>query len=85
MHLRRAVPEIGLISDTGHAQPNHIRYMCTHASAAHPDEDRVVWPRAGYMAPLMHSAGEITLPVPTVTADTGELLRDIKETRSRCS
>ena len=78
--LLRAVREIGLISDTGHAQLDHIRYMRTYASAAHPNQVELSGLQlATWLETCIRQV--ITLPVDTVTAETGKLLRNIKETR----
>lgn len=78
--LLRAAREIGLINPTGHAQLDHIRYMRNYASAAHPNQVELTGLQlAGWLETCIKQV--ITLPVDTVTAETGRLLRNIKEAR----
>ncbi|MFI1583963.1 hypothetical protein [Embleya sp. NPDC020630] len=78
--LIRAARDIGLLSDVGHAQLDSVRYMRNHASAAHPNQTEltglqlVTWLETCILQ-------VITLPVDTVTAETGKLLRNIKQRR----
>ncbi|WP_157440451.1 hypothetical protein [Actinokineospora inagensis] len=78
--LLRAARDIGLLSDIGHAQLDGVRYMRNHASAAHPNQAEisglqlVTWLETCILQ-------VITLPLDTVTAETGKLLRNIKQQR----
>lgn len=78
--LLRACREIGLISAVGHAQLDHIRYMRNYASAAHPNQVELTGLQlAQWLETCIREV--ITLPLDTVTAETGKLLRNIKATR----
>jgi hypothetical protein len=78
--LLRACREIGLISAVGHAQLDHIRYMRNYASAAHPNQVELTGLQlAQWLESCIREV--ITLPLDTVTAETGKLLRNIKATR----
>lgn len=75
--LLRACREIGLISAVGHAQLDHIRYMRNYASAAHPNQVELTGLQlAQWLETCIREV--ITLPLDTVTAETGKLLRNIK-------
>ncbi|MFC9202540.1 hypothetical protein ACFT79_15660 [[Kitasatospora] papulosa] len=78
--LLRASREIGLLSDTGHAQLDHIRYMRNYASAAHPNQVELTGMQlAAWLETCVRQV--ITLPYDTITAETGRLLRNIKQNR----
>jgi len=78
--LLRAARQIGLISGTGHAQLDHIRYMRNYASAAHPNQVELTGLQlASWLETCIRQA--ITLPYDTITAETGRLLSNIKATR----
>lgn len=76
--LLTAALAIGLLTDTGYARLDHIRYMRNHASAAHPNQvnltglDLAQWLQICIME-------VINTPPDTVTANTGRLLANIKE------
>ncbi|MDD1064109.1 hypothetical protein NMG29_39195 [Streptomyces cocklensis] len=75
--LLRAAREIGLLSATGHAQIDHIRYMRNYASAAHPNQVELTGMQlAAWLETCVRQV--ITLPYDTVTAETGRLLANIK-------
>lgn len=78
--LLRAAREVGLISDVGHAQLDHIRHMRNHASAAHPNQTELTGLNlADWLETCLRQA--ILLPLDNVTAETGQLLRNIKDRR----
>jgi hypothetical protein len=78
--LLRACREIGLISDVGFTQVDHVRYMRNHASAAHPNQvDLTGLQLATWLETCIRQV--ITLPQDPITADTGRLLRNIKADR----
>jgi hypothetical protein len=78
--LLRAAREIGLLSDIGHAQLDSVRYMRNHASAAHPNQAEVSGLQlVTWLETCIHQV--ITLPLDTITAETGKLLRNIKQQR----
>ncbi|MFF6823682.1 hypothetical protein [Streptomyces longwoodensis] len=78
--LLRASREIGLLSDTGHAQLDHIRYMRNYASAAHPNQVELTGMQlAAWLETCVRQV--ITLPYDTITAETGRLLKNIKQDR----
>ncbi len=78
--LLRACREIGLISAVGHAQLDHIRFMRNYASAAHPNQVELTGLQlAQWLETCIREA--ITLPLDTVTAETGKLLGNIKSSR----
>jgi hypothetical protein len=78
--LLRACREIGLISAIGHAQLDHIRYMRNYASAAHPNQVELTGLQlAQWLETCIREV--ITLPLDTVTAETGKLLRNMKAAR----
>lgn len=78
--LLRAARQIGLVSDTGHAQLDHIRYMRNYASAAHPNQVELSGLQlASWLETCIRQV--ITLPYDTITAETGRLLSNIKSTR----
>ncbi|MFE6892075.1 hypothetical protein [Streptomyces sp. NPDC057694] len=76
--LLRAAREIGLLSATGHAQIDHIRYMRNYASAAHPNQVELTGMQlAAWLETCVRQV--ITLPYDTITAETGKLLANIKK------
>ncbi|MGW3638571.1 hypothetical protein [Streptomyces sp. NPDC005143] len=78
--LLRAAREIGLLSNTGHAQVDHIRYMRNYASAAHLNQVELTGMQlAAWLETCVRQV--ITLPYDTVTAETGRLLANIKKDR----
>ena len=78
--LLRASREIGLLSDVGFAQVDHIRYMRNYASAAHPNQVQLTGLQlASWLETCIRQV--ITLPPDPITADTGRLLRNIKADR----
>lgn len=78
--LLRAARDIGLISDVGHAQLDSIRYMRNHASAAHPNQNELTGLQlVAWLETCIRQV--ISLPVDNVTAETGKLLRNIKQER----
>lgn len=80
VNLLRACREMGLISAVGHAQLDHIRYMRNYASAAHPNHVELTGLQlAQWLETCIREV--ITLPLDTVTAETGKLLANIKSNR----
>jgi hypothetical protein len=78
--LLRACREIGLLSDVGYTQVDHVRYMRNHASAAHPNQvDLTGLQLASWLETCIRQV--ITLPQDPITAHTGRLLRNIKASR----
>jgi hypothetical protein len=78
--LLRGCREIGLINAVGHAQLDHIRYMRNYASAAHPNQVGLTGLQlAQWLETCIREV--ITLPLDTVTAETGKLLRNVRGTR----
>ena len=78
--LLRACREIGLISTVGHAQLDHIRALRNYASAAHPNQVGLTGLQlAQWLETCIREV--ITLPLDTVTAETGKSLRNIKGAR----
>ena len=78
--LLRACREIGLLSDVGFTQVDHVRYMRNHASAAHPNQvDLTGLQLANWLETCIRQV--ITLPQDPITANTGRLLRNIKADR----
>lgn len=78
--LLRACREIGLLSDVGFTQVDHVRYMRNHASAAHPNQVELTGLQlATWLETCIRQV--ITLPQDRITADTGRLLRNIKADR----
>lgn len=78
--LLRACREIGLLSDVGFTQVDHVRYMRNHASAAHPNQvDLTGLQLANWLETCIRQV--ITLPPDPITANTGRLLRNIKAAR----
>jgi hypothetical protein len=78
--LLRACREIGLLSDVGFTQIDHVRYMRNHASAAHPNQvDLTGLQLASWLETCIRQV--ITQPQDPITANTGRLLRNIKADR----
>jgi hypothetical protein len=78
--LLTACREIGLLSDVGFTQLDHVRYMRNHASAAHPNQvDLTGLQLANWLETCIRQV--ITLPQDPITANTGRLLRNIKADR----
>ncbi|MGA4683566.1 hypothetical protein [Micromonospora sp. AB353] len=78
--MLRACREIGLLSDVGHIQVDHIRQMRNHASAAHPNHIQLTGLQlANWLDTCIRQV--ITLPQDPITANTGRLLRNIKSFR----
>lgn len=78
--LLRACREIGLLSDVGFTQVDHVRYMRNHASAAHPNQVELTGLQlANWLETCIRQV--ITLPQDPITANTGRLLRNIKADR----
>ena len=78
--LLRACREIGLLSDAGFAQVDHVRYMRNHASAAHPNQVELTGLQlASWLETCIRQV--ITLPQDPITANTGRLLANIKAAR----
>ncbi len=75
--MLRAAREIGLLSDVGHRQLDHVRYMRNYASAAHPNQVELTGLElASWLETCIREV--ITLPLDTVTAETGRLLRNLR-------
>jgi hypothetical protein len=82
--LLRACREIGLLSDVGFTQIDHVRYMRNHASAAHPNQvDLTGLQLANWLETCIRQV--ITLPQDPITAHTGRLLGNIKAARLSAS
>jgi len=80
MDLLRACREIGLLSDVGFIQIDHIRQMRNHASAAHPNQVELTGLQlATWLETCIRQV--ITLPQDPITANTGRLLSNIKADR----
>lgn len=78
--LLRGALSIGLLTATGHAQLDHIRYMRNYASAAHPNQVELSGLQlAAWLDTCIRQV--ITRPYDEVTAETGRLLANIKTTR----
>lgn len=78
--LLRAALQIGLLSTTGHAQLDHIRYMRNYASAAHPNQVELTGLQlASWLETCIRQV--ITLPYDTITAETKRLLVNLKDQR----
>ena len=78
--LLRAAREMGLLSDIGHRQLDQVRYMRNYASAAHPNQVELTGLQlASWLETCILEV--ITLPVDTVTAETGKLLRNLRSER----
>lgn len=78
--LLRGALSIGLLTATGHAQLDHIRYMRNYASAAHPNQVELTGLQlAAWLETCIRQV--ITRPYDEVTAQTGRLLGNIKATR----
>jgi len=78
--LLRASREIGLLSDVGFTQVDHVRYMRNHASAAHPNQVNLTGLQlASWLETCIREV--ITLPQDPITATTGRLLSNIKRDR----
>ncbi|MDQ1747608.1 MAG: hypothetical protein QOD07_1871 [Frankiaceae bacterium] len=75
--LLRAAREMGLLSDVGYRELDHIRYMRNYASAAHPNQVQLTGLQlASWLETCIREV--ITLPLDTVTAETGRLLRNLR-------
>lgn len=75
--LLRAAREIGLLSDVGHRELDQIRYMRNYASAAHPNQVELTGLQlAMWLETCIRQV--ITLPVDTITAQTGRLLGNLR-------
>jgi hypothetical protein len=80
VNLLRACREIGLLSDVGFTQIDHIRYMRNYASAAHPNQVELMGLQlASWLETCIRQV--ITLPPDKITAHTGRLLANIKADR----
>jgi hypothetical protein len=78
--LLRAALRIGLLSTSGHAQLDHIRYMRNYASAAHPNQVELTGLQlASWLETCIRQV--ITLPYDTITAETKRLLANVKASR----
>lgn len=78
--LLRGSLQIGLLSQTGHAQLDHIRYMRNYASAAHPNQVELSGLQlATWLETCIRQV--ITLPYDTITAETKKLLANVKSQR----
>ncbi|MEU4523451.1 hypothetical protein AB0F52_32655 [Amycolatopsis sp. NPDC024027] len=78
--LLRAALQIGLLSTSGHAQLDHIRYMRNYASAAHPNQVELTGLQlAAWLETCIRQV--ITLPYDTITAETKRLLANVKAAR----
>jgi len=78
--LLRASLQIGLLSQSGHAQLDHIRFMRNYASAAHPNQVEVSGLQlATWLETCIRQV--ITLPYDTITAETKKLLANVKAHR----
>jgi len=78
--LLRASREIGLISEVGFTQVDHVRYMRNHASAAHPNQVELTGLQlASWLETCIRQV--ITLRPDPITANTGKLLANIKAER----
>lgn len=76
--LLSAALAIGLITDTGYARLDHIRFMRNHASAAHPNQISLTGlDLANWLQICITEV--INTPPDTVTANTGRLLANIKD------
>lgn len=78
--LLRAALQIGLLSISGHAQLDHIRYMRNYASAAHPNQVELTGLQlASWLETCIRQV--ILLPYDTITAETKRLLINVKGAR----
>lgn len=78
--LLKAAHQIGLLSDIGHHQLDHIRHMRNYASAAHPNQVQITGLQlATWLETCVRQV--ITQPLDTITAETGRLLGNIKQAR----
>lgn len=78
--LLRAALQIGLLSTSGHAQLDHIRYMRNYASAAHPNQVELTGLQlASWLETCIRQV--VTLPYDTITAETKRLLANLKAER----
>ena len=76
--LLTAALAIGLVTDTGYARLDHIRFMRNHASAAHPNQISLTGlDLASWLQICIREV--INTPPDTVTANTGRLLANIKD------
>lgn len=78
--LLRAALKIGLITQTGYQRLDHVRYMRNHASAAHPNSnDLTGLELASFLEACINEV--MNTPTDKVTASTGQLLANIKESK----
>lgn len=78
--LMEAANRIKLISDVGHKQLDHIRYMRDNVNAAHSNQAALTGLKlAEWLQTCIHEV--ITLPRDTVVAQIGRLLYNIKSQR----
>lgn len=78
--LMEAANRIGLISDVGYHQLDHIRYMRNYASAAHPNQVALTGLQlAQWLEACIREV--ITLPRDNIVAEIGALLRNVKANR----
>lgn len=78
--LMEAANRIGLISDVGFRELDHIRFMRNHASAAHPNQVALTGLQlAGWLESCIREV--ITLPRDNIVAEIGALLRNVKASR----
>lgn len=78
--LMRAANRMGLISDVGFAQLDHIRYMRNYASAAHPNQASITGLQlATWLETCVREV--ITLPLDTVAAEIRKLLHNVRTAR----
>lgn len=69
--------QIGLLSATGHARLDHIRYMRNYASAAHPNQVELSGlDLANWLEVCVKQV--ILLPYDTITAETKRLLANVR-------
>ena len=75
--LLKGALQIGLLSGTGHARLDHIRYMRNFASAAHPNQVELTGlDLANWLEVCVKQV--ILLPYDTITAETKQLLANVR-------
>ncbi|MCV7621051.1 hypothetical protein M3A94_011895 [Micrococcus luteus] len=75
--LLKGALQIGLLSATGHARLDHIRYMRNFASAAHPNQVELTGlDLANWLQVCVKQV--ILLPYDTITAETKRLLANVR-------
>lgn len=75
--LLKGALQIGLISATGHARLDHIRYMRNYASAAHPNQVELTGlDLASWLEVCVRQV--ILLPYDTITAEIKRLLTNVR-------